>query len=152
MFTNEINGKYDQRREGIAKKKKKSSLSSSINSEFDEYFEDYATIKFQVTEKHTDDEIYNVLTTYQGDNLPGFPSMDAFLFLMLPKLEMLKQPTYELLDKTYEKLMETLKDSCAFIFKRFPTIEMEIFDIINKDLAQVGHVNGRRKSTRRTSC
>ncbi len=78
--------------------------------------------------------------------------MDAFLFLMLPKLEMLKQPTYELLDKTYEKLNETLKEACAFIFKRFPTIEMEIFDIINKDLAQVALVYRRRKNRPKTSC
>ena len=137
LFVNEISGKYDTRREALNKKKKRS-LSSNINTEFDEYFEDYATIKYQVTEKHTDEDIYNILTTYQGDNLPGFPSMDAFLFLMLPKLEMLKNPTYELLDKVNEKLFDSLKEACAYVFKRFPSIEMEIFDIIAKDLAAVG--------------
>lgn len=136
LFTNELNGKYDKKRDQLTRKKKKS-LTSELNSEFDEYFDDYATIKFQVTEKHTDEEIYNVLTTYQGDNLPGFPSMDAFLFLMLPKLEMLRQPSYELLEKVYERLDSLLKNACAVIFKRFPAIEMEIYDIIQNELREV---------------
>ena len=134
LFINELNGKYDLRREELNKSKNKKSVSSEINIEFDEYFEDFATIKFQVTEKHSDEEIYGILTAYQGENLPGFPSMDAFLYLMLPKLEMLKQPTYELLDKVYEKLDSTLKETCALVFKRFPAIEMEIYDIISQDL------------------
>lgn len=117
--------------------KKKKSVTSEVNSEFDDYFDEYATIKFQVTEKHTDEEIYNVLTTYQGDNLPGFPSMDAFLYLMLPKLELLKSPTNELLEKVYDRLDKLLKACCSLIFKRFPTIEMEIYDIIQTDLREV---------------
>jgi hypothetical protein len=135
LFVNELNGKYDIRREDLNKSKKKS-VSSEINIEFDEYFEDYATIKYQVIEKHSDEEIYGILTAYSGGSLPGFPSMDAFLFLMLPKLDLLKQPTYELLDKVHEKLEQSLKDCCSLIFKRFPAIEMEIFEIINHDLAK----------------
>lgn len=144
LFINELNGKYDMKRDELNIKKKKS-VTSELNSEFDEYFDEYATIKYQVTEKHTDEEIYNVLTTYQGDNLPGFPSMDAFLYLMLPKLELLKSPTYELLDKVYDRLDQLLKAACTLIFKRFPTIEMEIYDIIQNDLREVGDVLQRKE-------
>jgi hypothetical protein len=151
LFVNELNGKYDKKRDELTRKKKKS-LTAEINSEFDEYFDDYATIKFQVTEKHTDEEIYNVLTTYQGDSLPGFPSMDAFLFLMLPKLEMLKQPSYQLLDRVYERLDSLLKNACSVVFKRFPTIEMEIFDIIQNDLRAVGYLYSRKETKPEIYC
>jgi hypothetical protein len=162
LYINEINGKYDMKREELNVKKKKS-VSLELNSEFDEYFDDYATIKFQVTEKHTDEEIYNILTTYQGDSLPGFPSMDAFLHLMVPKLELLKGPTYDLLEKVYEKLDQLLKSTCALIFKRFPTIEMEIYDIVQNDLREVevyyprkeiipGRFCPRSLSVKRTTC
>jgi hypothetical protein len=33
---------------------------------------------------------------HEGDNLPGFPNADVFLFLINPLLEKLKEPSIEL--------------------------------------------------------
>jgi hypothetical protein len=74
---------------------------------------------------------------YQGNSIPGFPSMDAFLYLITPKLELLKKPAYELLDKVNEKLEKLVKIAAKKLFNRFPTLEAEISQVVINDLLEV---------------
>lgn len=73
---------------------------------------------------------------YQGDSIPGFPSMDAFLYLITPKLELMKQPGYALLEKVFSKLEKLAREASRAQFSRFPIIEAEIGEIIIKDLQE----------------
>ena len=38
---------------------------------------------------------------HEGDGLPGFPSVDVFIFLITPQLEKLREPALELLYEAY---------------------------------------------------
>ena len=137
MFINEVNGKYDPRRADLTKKTAKFSFGSKINSKFEEFFEEFAATDYLATETHTDEEIQSILTMYQGNSIPGFPSMDAFLYLITPKLELLKKPAYELLDKVNEKLEKLVKIAAKKLFNRFPTLETEISQVVINDLLEV---------------
>jgi hypothetical protein len=41
---------------------------------------------------------------HEGDGLPGFPSLDVFIYLINPQLEKLKDPALELIQDTYAML------------------------------------------------
>lgn len=52
-----------------------------------EEFEDY-----KATAGYTDENIHYALTIHEGDSIPGFPSVNAFIYLLRPQLEKLKDP------------------------------------------------------------
>lgn len=41
---------------------------------------------------------------HEGDGLPGFPSVDVFIYLINPQLERLRDPALELIQDTYQQL------------------------------------------------
>lgn len=41
---------------------------------------------------------------HEGDGLPGFPSVDVFIYLINPQLEKLRDPALELIQDTYQQL------------------------------------------------
>jgi len=38
---------------------------------------------------------------YQGETIPGFPSFDSFLYLVVPQLEKLKDPSLDCLENVH---------------------------------------------------
>jgi len=49
---------------------------------FNDLYEE--NVKHAATEEYTDKDIDRSITLHQGDNIPGFPSIDAFLYLINP--------------------------------------------------------------------
>ena len=47
---------------------------------------------YKATAGYKDEDINNALTIHEGDSIPGFPSVDAFIYLLKPQLEKLKDP------------------------------------------------------------
>lgn len=41
---------------------------------------------------------------HEGDGLPGFPSVDVFVYLITPQLEKLRDPALDLLSDVYSQL------------------------------------------------
>jgi vacuolar protein sorting-associated protein 1 len=41
---------------------------------------------------------------HEGDGLPGFPSVDVFVYLITPQLEKLRDPALDLLSDCYSQL------------------------------------------------
>lgn len=73
---------------------------------------------------------------HEGDGLPGFPSVDVFIYLVTPQLEKLRDPALELIQDSYAQLEQIAATIVDKIFQRFPTMIPEIMDIIVKVLAQ----------------
>ena len=67
---------------------------------------------------------------HEGDGLPGFPSLDVFVYLINPQLEKLKDPALELIQDTYAMLEMIAGGIVERIFQRFPTMISEVMDII----------------------
>lgn len=49
---------------------------------------------------------------HEGDSIPGFPSVDVFIYLLQPKLEKIREPALECLQEVYLYL-ENLAEGIA---------------------------------------
>ena len=67
---------------------------------------------------------------HEGDGLPGFPSVDVFIYLITPQLDKLRDPALELLQDIYAQLEFIASNIVNKIFQRFPTMVPIIMDII----------------------
>ena len=73
---------------------------------------------------------------HEGDGLPGFPSVDVFIYLVTPQLAKLRDPALELIQDSYAQLEQIAAGIVEKIFQRFPTMIPEIMDIIVKVLSK----------------
>jgi hypothetical protein len=55
---------------------------------------------------YTDNEIQQIIYKYEGDNIPGFLSVEAFYALLSPELNKLIRPAIECVEETYMLLEE----------------------------------------------
>ena len=78
--------------------------------------------------------IQKAIQMHEGDGLPGFPSLDVFVYLVNPQLEKLKDPALELIQDTYAMLEMISGQIVERIFQRFPSMVPEVMEIINKVL------------------
>lgn len=80
-FKNTIKGRYDPRRTNIH-----SELSGGavIKMMFNELYEDFIQKGYRATKEYSDKDIQTAIQLHQGDSIPGFPSIDAFLYLINP--------------------------------------------------------------------
>ena len=73
---------------------------------------------------------------HEGDGLPGFPSVDVFIYLINPQLEKLRDPALELIQDTYQQLESIASGIIEKIFQRFPTMISEMMEIIIRVLTK----------------
>jgi hypothetical protein len=73
---------------------------------------------------------------HEGDGLPGFPSVDVFIYLINPQLEKLRDPALELIQDSYQQLEQIASSIVEKIFQRFPSLIPEIMEIITKCLSK----------------
>ncbi|KAL4444748.1 hypothetical protein ABPG74_015956 [Tetrahymena malaccensis] len=130
-FKNTIKGKYDQRRSNI---NTELSGGAVIKMMFNELYEDFIQKTFRATREYSDKDIQTAIQLHQGDSIPGFPSIDAFLYLINPQLEKLKDPAFECLTQCYNYLEGLANKILKKIFSRFPTVMDEIADITSRVL------------------
>ena len=67
-----------------------------------------------------------------GDTLPGFPSIDAFMYLLQPQLEKLKDPVMDCVTEVHMFLEQLAHVLIERIFYRFPSMINEIQDIVSQ--------------------
>ena len=67
---------------------------------------------------------------HEGDTIPGFPSVDVFVYLIQPQLEKLREPALDLLQDVYHMLEQMAQGIIDRIFSRFPSLIPEVMDII----------------------
>lgn len=72
---------------------------------------------------------------HEGDGLPGFPSVDVFIYLITPQLDKLRDPALELIQETYSMLEQMASGIVNKIFQRFPTMIPEVMEVIIKALS-----------------
>ena len=57
---------------------------------------------YRATQDYNDMHIQKAIQMHEGDGLPGFPSVDVFIYLINPQLEKLRDPALELIQDTYQ--------------------------------------------------
>ena len=78
----------------------------------------------------------NAIHLHQGDSLPGFPSIDSFLYLLMPALGDLEEPANECLNNVYNYLDELANNILEKLFLRFPQLLPEMQEITHKLLVR----------------
>lgn len=134
-YKNTISGKYDSKRYA-PNSNKGVELSGGAKIKLNFYriyreFEGYAA-----TSDYNDAHIETAIRMHEGDGLPGFPSVDVFIYLINPQLEKLRDPALELIQDTYQQLEQIAHGIVDKIFQRFPTMIPVIMEIIITTLSK----------------
>ncbi len=126
IFRNVLKGKYDNKRLSFLKDEG----GYKIKIIYKKLLEDY-TKDFKATAGYTDDNINYALTIHEGDSIPGFPSVDAFTYLLKPQLEKLREPIEECFSEVYQYIDFLSGKILEKTFARFPQIINDMGDFIN---------------------
>ena len=89
---------------------------------------------YSATSEYTNEHVETAIQMHEGDGLPGFPSVDVFIYLINPQLEKLRDPALELIQDTYINLDQIASQIVQRIFARFPGMQAEIMDIVTRVL------------------
>lgn len=65
---------------------------------FNDLYLEQADEKYHVCDVYSDKDIELADTLHQGDSIPGFPSFDSFLYLIVPKVQELIEPALDVLE------------------------------------------------------
>ena len=83
------------------------------------------------TDKYTDMDIKHAIIKHEGDDtIPGFPNLDAFLYLLVPLLELLKEPAFECVNEIYHILEEIAASTLTKIISKAPALKDELQESI----------------------
>lgn len=120
-YKNSISGRYDANRyAGAAAIKSSDPLTggAKIKKAFHSLYTDLADYK--ATSEYSLDHIETAIQMHEGDSLPGFPSVDVFIYLINPQLDRLREPALDLISDTYISLDQIASGNVNRIFNRFP--------------------------------
>ena len=131
IFRNVLKGKYDNKRLAFLKDEGGYKIKVLYKKLLNEFTND-----FKATAGYTDDNINYALTIHEGDSIPGFPSVDAFTYLLKPQLEKLKEPIEECFSEVYQYIDYLSGKILEKTFARFPQIINDMGDFINNFLIQ----------------
>ena len=129
IFKHILRGKYDPKRAGYLRDEGGYKVKAIFKNLLEEYTGDY-----NVTDSYSDADINYAFQSHEGDSIPGFPSVDAFYFLLKPKLEQLKEPVYECYTHAYTYLEMLSINILEKTFSRYPKIVGPMSEFINKFL------------------
>ena len=131
IFRNVLQGKYNNKRltflEGEGGFKIKI-LYKKLLEEF--------TGNYKATAGYTDENINYALTIHEGDSIPGFPSVDAFIYLLRPQLEKLKDPIEECFQNVFQYLDFLSGKILEKTFTRFPQAINDLTDLVTTYLME----------------
>mmetsp|Transcript_24715 Transcript_24715/g.25820 ORF Transcript_24715/g.25820 Transcript_24715/m.25820 type:complete len:692 (-) Transcript_24715:113-2188(-) len=130
-YKNVIKGKYDSKRLAILQDEG----GYKIKALFKDLLSDF-TGEYRATKDYTDDNISYALTIHEGDSIPGFPSVDAFFYLLKPELEKLRDPIFDCLNDTYNYMEMLSHKIMEKTFFKFPNIIYSVREYILEFLGE----------------
>lgn len=133
LFKNTIRGKYDKR--ANTRITKDLVGGATIKLSFNSLLQDYAE-NYQATKDYTDEDIQKAIAMHEGDSMPGFPSVDVFVYLMQSQLDKLRGPVIDCLVEIHSYLEGLAHSIIRKLFYRFPTLVSEICNIASFVLAR----------------
>jgi len=99
-----------------------------VRLKFNDLFIDEMSLKYKASKKYSDPDIRTALRLHMGNSLPGFTSADAFLSLMNPLLQKLKEPALNLLEEVHGIMEQICVHYINETFLRFPMFINEVTD------------------------
>lgn len=126
LFKNTIRGKFDKRSNSRVTKDLAggATIKVTFNNLLGEFSGDY-----KATKDYSDEDIQRAISMHEGDNMPGFPSVDVFMYLMQSQLEKLRIPVLDCLSEVHGYLEDLAHKIITRVFHRFPTLVSEMNSI-----------------------
>ena len=85
---------------------------------------------FNATQEYSDMAIERAIAMHEGDQIPGFPSVDVLQYLIAPQFDKLRDPALELIQDCYAQLEALASSIVERIFMRVPSLRPLIMEII----------------------
>ena len=129
IFRNVLQGKYTNKRLSFLDGEGGFKIKVLYKKLLEEFTGDY-----KATKEYTDENINYALTIHEGDSIPGFPSVDAFIYLLRPQLEKLKEPIEECFNEVYQYIDFLSGKILEKTFTRFPQAVNDMTDLVSNYL------------------
>ena len=104
------------------------STGSIIKAMFEDLYDEESAKDFRVCDDLRVEDIEKAIKNHQGDSIPGFPSIHAFLYLLTPRLEKLKEPALDLLNNIYTELRKISGELICEVAKKAPSVMDEMIN------------------------
>ena len=131
IYKSVIRGKYDRKRS--SRLTKDLNQGTDVKILFKDLLNDF-TGDYQATKDYSDDDIKLAIAMHEGDSIPGFPSVDVFIYLIMPQLERLREPVLECLSLTHQNLESLAHMVLERILYRFPPLIGEMSEVVTRVL------------------
>ena len=131
VFKHVLRGKYDSKRARFLRDEGGFKIKAIFKGLLEEYTGDY-----HATQDLSDAAIDQAIQLHSGESIFGFLSMNAFSYLLKPKLEMLKEPCRECFSNVYSYLEMLSNKILERIFNRYPKMISSISVFTNKFLLE----------------
>ena len=126
LFRNVLQGKYNNKNLNFLE----GEGGFKIKILYKKLLEDF-TGDYKATARYTDENINYALTIHEGDSIPGFPSVDAFIYLLRPQLEKLRDPIEECFQEVFQYIDFLSGKILEKVFSRFPQAINDMTDLIS---------------------
>ena len=126
LFRNVLQGKYNNKNINFLE----GEGGFKIKILYKKLLEDF-TGDYKATARYTDENINYALTIHEGDSIPGFPSVDAFIYLLRPQLEKLRDPIEECFQEVFQYIDFLSGTILEKVFARFPQAINDMTDLIS---------------------
>ena len=128
MYKNVLRGKYDRKRSFL-----KDEGGYKVKAIFSKLLDDFVG-DYKATKDYSDDDIDYAINIHEGDSIPGFPSVDAFFYLLRPQLEKLHEPINECFNDVFSYLEYLSNKILEKSFSRFPSMINDVSEFVGKFL------------------
>ena len=141
LFRNSITGTYEK---SSLSKQKESYIpaGSKVRMILNEMYRIWWAGNKRATSDYTDDHIKRAIILHEGDSIPGFPSIDAFLYLLQPQLEKFKEPAMEAIQEIYMILEETSTKILEKLLRKVPSMQETFNEYVSRVIQNVGRILG----------
>jgi dynamin 1-like protein len=133
LFKSTISGKYDARRD--RGNSKDIYGGARIKMLLENLYREFSG-KYRATKDLTDLDIEKAIIMHEGDSLPGFPSVDVFVYLITPELKKLADPAIDLLTECHLYIEQLAEEIAQKVFSRFPGVVNDIMEIVSNCLME----------------
>ena len=131
VFRKVLQGKYNNKRVNFLEGEGGFKIKILYKKLLEEFTGDY-----KATAGYNDENINYALTIHEGDSIPGFPSVDAFIYLLRPQLEKLKDPIEECFQEVFQYLDFLSGKIMEKTFTRFPQAINDMTDLVSNYLME----------------
>lgn len=101
---------------------------AKIRVALSELYLEYSDCK--ICNKFKDDDIKKAIMKHEGEAIPGFPSIDSFFSLLIPQLQLLRDPAQECISEVYQILEELAVKILDRLLEKLPMLKAELMETI----------------------